>query len=68
MEQRIFVNLIVLQLVKKFSDFYVVDGSFLCSQEPATCPYLEPDEYEWYVCYMSHLSHPPWFGNHNNSG
>jgi len=32
-------------LVKKFHVFVEPGGSLLCSQEPVTCPCLEPHEY-----------------------
>jgi hypothetical protein len=33
------------QLVKKFPTFYGTQGSLPHSQEPATCPYPEPDQF-----------------------
>ena len=37
-------KLTVPQLVKKFSAFYETKGSLPSSQQPATCPYPEPDQ------------------------
>jgi hypothetical protein len=36
-------KLTVAQLVKIFRAFYGTEGSLLCSQEPTTGPYPEPD-------------------------
>jgi len=38
------VNLVVTQLVKKFSAFYGTEGPLPCSQELATGTYPKPDE------------------------
>jgi hypothetical protein len=37
-------KLIVIQLIKKFSEFVEPKDSFLCSQKLATGPYPKPDE------------------------
>ena len=38
-------KLAVPQLVKKFRAFYETQRSLQHSQEPATCPYSEPDQF-----------------------
>jgi hypothetical protein len=38
-------KLIIFQLVKKCPPFMDPEGSLLCSQGPASGPYLEPDEF-----------------------
>jgi hypothetical protein len=39
-----FQNLLVCQLMKKFSTFYGTRRSITLSNKPANCPYPEPDE------------------------
>jgi hypothetical protein len=38
-------KLTVAQLVKEFSTLTYSEGLLLCSQEPATEPYTQPDEF-----------------------
>jgi len=43
MKQSPACEMIVDQLVKKFSDHFGLEGSLPCAQEPVTLPYFEPD-------------------------
>jgi hypothetical protein len=44
MEQNLLEKLTAFQLVKKFPHFMESEGSLPQSQQPATCPYPEPDK------------------------
>jgi hypothetical protein len=43
-------ELVAPQLVNKFPAFYVPEGSLLCSQQLATYPYPDPEEFSLHPC------------------